>query len=363
MLEDHRPVVLTTHTRNIENTEWRPKIHAVYENGPLRLFADRMGNKLFDIYPSYVWQAWKHEVTILHAHFGVLGYQMLPISKLLDIPLLTTFYGFDLSRLPRQKPIWIERYRKLFAEGTTFLTEGSHMAEQLMDLGCPPDKIRVHHLGVDPSTYDFEPRHTGGDVLRILMVGRFTEKKGMKFGIEGFSRFCKQGGCGHLTIVGDSTKPTTKPIKDEIYDVVRREGIEDLVDFKGLLSVEELRDEYYHHHVLLVPSIEASDGDNEGGAPVTIIEAAATGMPSIGSNHCDIPEVVRDGKTGVIVAERDIDGFAQALSQLYVSPETVETMGRAARRHVETEYDARKQGRHLDEIYKTTQTQYTASGH
>jgi colanic acid/amylovoran biosynthesis glycosyltransferase len=83
-------------------------------------------------------------------------------------------------------------------------------------------------------------------------------------------------------------------------------------------------------------------------------------MPAVGSNHCDIPEVVRDGDTGIIVDERDAEGIAQALAQLQASPAQVEAMGRAARLRVETHYDARKQGRRLDEIYEAIQTRRAA---
>jgi colanic acid/amylovoran biosynthesis glycosyltransferase len=359
MLEDHRPIVLTEHTRNLDGAEWRPDIHAVYEQSRVSTLADRLGKKLFNVYPSYAWQAWWNEVVALHAHFGMLGYRLLPIARLLDVPLVTTFYGFDLSRLPQQKPVWQDRYQRLFAEGTTFLTEGPHMADQLADLGCPSDKIRVHHLGVDPTVYEFEPRRPN-DGLRVLMVGRFTEKKGMRYGLQGFGRYCKRGGTGQLTIIGDSTRAATKPIKEKLQDIARRHGLESRVDFQGFRPVEALRQEYYRHHVLLVPSVQASDGDNEGGAPVSVLEAAATGMPAVGSNHCDIPEVVRDGDTGIIVDERDAEGIAQALAQLQASPAQVEAMGRAARLRVETHYDARKQGRRLDEIYEAIQTRRAA---
>src|SRR5690606_39794503 len=61
-----------------------------------------------------------------------------------------------------------------------------------------------------------------------------------------------------------------------------------------------LMDAAYRHHVFLSPSITASDGDTEGGAPVGLIEMAATGMPVISSRHADIPEVIEHGVGGQI---------------------------------------------------------------
>ena len=64
------------------------------------------------------------------------------------------------------------------------------------------------------------------------------------------------------------------------------------------------------HDVFLAPSVTASNGDTEGGAPVAIIEMAASGMPIVSTRHCDIPSVVLDGVTGLLAAERDSEGLA-----------------------------------------------------
>ena len=68
----------------------------------------------------------------------------------------------------------------------------------------------------------------------------------------------------------------------------------------GYVSRETLREEAYEHDVFLAPSVTASNGDTEGGAPVAIIEMSASGMPIVSTNHCDIPSVVLDGVTGLL---------------------------------------------------------------
>ncbi|MCS4101407.1 glycosyltransferase involved in cell wall biosynthesis [Salinibacter ruber] len=80
-----------------------------------------------------------------------------------------------------------------------------------------------------------------------------------------------------------------------------------------------MKQAYLEHHVLLTPSVEASDGNNEGGAPVTLIEAAATGMPIVSSWHCDIPDVLHHKKTGLL-AEEDTEQIAGHLERLWENP-------------------------------------------
>jgi colanic acid/amylovoran biosynthesis glycosyltransferase len=99
--------------------------------------------------------------------------------------------------------------------------------------------------------------------------------------------------------------------------------------------------------------VEASDGDSEGGSPVSITEAQATGMPVLASFHADIPEVVLDGETGLLSPERDIEALTANLEFLVTHPEKWEEMGRQSRSHIEKEYDVKIQAKKLQEIYSS----------
>jgi colanic acid/amylovoran biosynthesis glycosyltransferase len=116
---------------------------------------------------------------------------------------------------------------------------------------------------------------------------------------------------------------------------------------------DELVSAYYDHHLLLAPSVTASDGDVEGGAPVTLIEAQATGLPVVSTFHCDIPEVVVDGKTGLLAPERDVSELARHLLILDRHSERLSEMGAAGRRHVEANYNASRQGSKLAQRYRS----------
>jgi len=117
--------------------------------------------------------------------------------------------------------------------------------------------------------------------------------------------------------------------------------------------------EAYANHVFLSPSITGHDGDTEGGAPVAIIELAASGMPIVSSRHCDIPEIVLDGRTGWLAGERDVDGLLDCLRLCLAAAPGWDGILAAGRRRIETEYDAAIQGRRLAEIYR----QLVGAGH
>src|SRR5581483_8947240 len=67
---------------------------------------------------------------LLHAHFGPIGFRALEVAERSALPLVTTFYGFDLA-LPGRDPRWAQQYARLFAAGAAFVVEGEHMAGTL----------------------------------------------------------------------------------------------------------------------------------------------------------------------------------------------------------------------------------------
>ena len=105
--------------------------------------------------------------------------------------------------------------------------------------------------------------------------------------------------------------------------------------------------------VFLAPSVTAADGDTEGGAPVSLLEVQATGLPVVATTHADIPEVTRPGESAFLVPERDVDALAERLAFLLDHPELWPAMGQAGREHVQRSFDALAQGRKLEALYRS----------
>ena len=105
------------------------------------------------------------------------------------------------------------------------------------------------------------------------------------------------------------------------------------------------------HDILLQTSVTAQNGDGEGGAPVILRDAQASGMPVLATTHGDIPEYVRDGESGYLAQERDVEGLAERMSLLVDQSQRWAEMGRMGRSHVEDRYGARRQIQALERIY------------
>jgi colanic acid/amylovoran biosynthesis glycosyltransferase len=355
----YRPLVLTWRTENLED-DWIPEYYALSERPGWESLVNRALRRVLGYYPSFCRAIRRSRSRAIHAHFGPRGHLALPLAKATSLPLITTFYGYDLALLPERDPVWRQRYRDLFEQGARFLVEGHHMARQLQNLGCPESKITVQHLGIELARFPFQPRHLAeGEPLRILVAARFAEKKGIVYAIEGVGSLLQMGVDARLTIIGDASRSEkSQAVKKEVLAAIQRAGSADCVDLRGMQPRHELTKAYYEHHVFLQPSVRTSDGDNEGGAPVTLIEAEATGMPVVATYHCDIPEVVQDGITGLLAPERDSDALAYHLLSLATNPHQIEKMGEAGREHIIAEYDAEQQGQRLEMIYDEV-TQYS----
>lgn len=355
-LQAHRPFVLTSTLTN----EQQFPFDAVYCYP--QPFA---GNKIWHLAARKAHEAITHargryyiekiraqEAKLLHAHFGDEGYHNLNIAKKLQLPMITTFYGYDVSMLPVSRPYWRKRFKRLFAEGSLFLAEGSYMAQSLVDLGCPPEKVKVQHLGVDVERIQFTERIKDAVTpICFLLTGSFREKKGIPFAIQAFVLASQKKPDMELRIIGGASAGVEHVLMSECKALAAKAGVIDKVHFLGSLPYNAYLEEIQRAHIFLAPSVKARNGDTEGGAPVALIEALARGMPAIASRHCDIPEVVQDRVSGILVAEKDVEGLSRAMLELADSPEVWPVMSRAGRQHIEQEYNLHKQMKRLEGIY------------
>ncbi len=330
-------------------------LQSLHDNlGNIPLLFNRIWNRFFHWYPQLLLWLRKERPDLIHAHFGPDGCKFLPYAKLCGIPLITSFYGYDAYILPQQQLNWRKKYRTLFKQGRLFLAEGPAMRDKLIEIGCPPEKIIVHHIGIEPYKYDFHIRKPNSQV-RLLVCGRFVEKKGIPYAVEALKCVkSKTKADVRLTIVGDSNcRGALTNEKKKILSAIEEHGIRDAVTLTGFVSHDELIRIIYDHHIFLAPSIHASDGNAEGGFPVILTEAQASGMPVVAFNHCDIPEIIEDGVSGFLVPEHDVSALAEKLTYLIDNPNLWPKMGRAGRANVEDNYDIHKLNDRLIEIYQS----------
>jgi colanic acid/amylovoran biosynthesis glycosyltransferase len=298
-------------------------------------------------YPVDVWHLRKLVPAVLHSHFGYVAVDDLPIQRALNLPWIVSFYGADAY----QRADWQDRYPQVFDQTARVLALGPAMAARLAALGCPPEKILVHPLGVDVEVIPSRPRLLEpGEPLRLLFAGTFREKKGIQYVIEAAALARRAGVRVELQLVGDTLgKPGDSETKEQVFRDIRQRGLEDVVTHHSFLSFQALVELALRSHVFVAPSVTAADGDAEG-TPFVLQQMMATGMPAIATLHSDIPYLFGE-HAHLLVPERDAPAIAQRLQQYAADPERLVSDGALLRDRVRQAIDVRACAARLGDVY------------
>ncbi len=292
-------------------------------------------------------------LSLIHAHFGVEGVYALPLAKRLKIPLVTTFHGFDATLSTAAllcSPAWVNYplfRRRLARHGDLFLCASSFIRDRVLAMGFPEKRTTIHYIGVDCDA--IQPRDPVEETPTILHVARLVEVKGTEFLIRAFERLAPQHAGVHLVIIGDGA------LRRSLQALVTSLRLEHRVHFLGALAHAQVLAWMRKAAMLLLPSIRTATGRVEG-LGMVMLEAAATGVPVIGSRIGGIPEAVIDGQTGFLVPERDTDMLARRMDDLLGDPMMRHRMGDEARAFIELKFDIRHQTRILEGLYDSVRS-------
>lgn len=286
----------------------------------------------------------KENVRLVHAWYAWSGMTIVPVCKKMKVPLVTTFAGMDVSRLPRHF-FYRRRLLNLFKQADFFIARSFSMKKDVVRLGCSPEKVVVHYGGIDIEKFKpVKGRRTGDSTKRILMCGRMVEKKGFIYGILAFSRILRKHPDTRLTIIGDGK------LREKLEELARSLKIEEKVNFLGALSYREVQERMRDSDIFLSPNLTAKNKDKEG-IPNTIKEAMATGLPVISTYHSGIPELVIEEETGFLVPEKDVKALAERLDYLLSHPELWSRMGKKGRKVVEEKFNLTRQVEKLEDTF------------
>lgn len=282
---------------------------------------------------------WNQELNrcdLLLAHFGNNGLRLARAKKRdrLAPPFVTIFHGRDVG-VPAHSGR-LDSYKPLFQYGAQLLTVNEVFRRTLIEAGAPAQRTSVQRMGIDCGSIPYHPRSLGSGPLQLISVGRLVEKKGTAVALHALAALAaaKPEIDWRYTVVGDGPlRPALQALSDEL-------GLADRVRFHGALPHSEVMGLLDQAHVFLLPSVAAADGDVEG-IPVALMEAMAAGLLVVSTFHSGIPELVDNGRTGLLAPEKDAGALAAQLARAAQSPDAIPVMTQAARRQVETQYNNR----------------------
>jgi len=288
---------------------------------------------------------------LIHAHFGQNGAASLLLKHKMRVPLVTSFYGHDAGN---SVPKFANVYQNLIEEGEIFLALSDDMKMDLMHHGFPEKKIQIHHLGVDIDEFKTNKKRKGD--FQVLVVANLLERKGIHHALQAFAILNGRFKDTQMTIIG-----APGPYQKMIFHIIKKLGLQDVVAYINNMTAansrQVVRDHMTSCDIFVLPSLTLPDGSKEG-TPVVLMEAQACSKPCISTYHAGIPEVVLDKRTGFLVDEKDVESIAERMEQLYSEEELRRTMGAEARRHVEEEFNTKRQVIKLLAIYRNLLEKY-----
>lgn len=269
--------------------------------------------------------------SVVVCHFGTVGIvgNLLRTWGLLTMPQVTVFHGFDISAIPHLKGS--NFYTSLLtAPNHTSLAITNLWQNRLKSMGdTAPAYIP---LGVHLENFPFQPRTMPkGRPVRLITVGRLMQKKGQADVLQALAAL-PQTLSWEYHLVG------TGPQEADLRTMTDLLGLTARVHFHGSLPHPETRKRLAESDIFLLPSRTAENGDMEG-LPVAIMEALASGMPTISTVHSGIPELITHNHSGLLSDEGDIEALTENIRLLLETPKLWPTLTGNARRKIEAEYN------------------------
>jgi glycosyltransferase involved in cell wall biosynthesis len=280
-----------------------PVVHLGKKHGLDLVLIDRLAAGLTD-----------HGVDVVHTHLHVLKYAVPAARRAKGHPrIIHTFH----SVADRETALRVARLHNrlmLRSGGVIPVALTTQVQESIVkQYGIRADLIPIVHNGIDVDRFDTaRVRRTDG--LKLLHVGRFHEAKNHHFLLDVFTLLKSSHPDLSLTLVGDG------PLKDEIATRVEVERISN-VEFAG--EQQDVARYYSAADVFVLPS-------RYEGAPISIIEAMASGLPIVASNVGGVPTLVHDGENGLL-SELNVSAFASRIQTFIGSPDVRERFGRRSR--------------------------------
>ncbi|CAM3754363.1 glycosyltransferase [Rahnella victoriana] len=291
------------------------------------------------------------QLDLMHAHFGVDACYALKVAEKKDIPLVTTFHGFDVttsfkSLILSGSPSWMNysvHRKELSMKGHCFIAVSDFIAEKALRLGFDEKKIIKHYIGLDVEKVKKRP--TISEKKIILHVARLVEKKGTEYLIKALKKVCNVDPDYQLVIIGDG------PLAPSLKSLAEKLDLTKSIQFLGSQPHDRVLELMQQASIFCLPSVTSTTGDAEG-LGMVLLEAAASGVPTVGTRHGGIPEAMEENITGYLVNERDVNDLAEKLIMLVTDDKKRHAMGDSARKFIEDKFDIKKQTQILESIYE-----------
>jgi glycosyltransferase involved in cell wall biosynthesis len=273
----------------------------------------------------------------LHVHFATNPATVALLTRTLGGPPYSiTIHGPEEWDRPEALSLSIK-----YAKAAFIVAVSDYGRCQVFRWTNSRDWSRVHlvRCGVDGAFLSSETTPVP-DAPVLVTVAALVEAKGHRLWLEALARLKERNEALEAVLVGDG------PLRGELEALTKERGLTNVVRFVGWQSSAEVRQHLLRARALVMPSFAEN-------LPVAIMEAFALGRPVVATQIAGIPELVRDGVNGWLVAPASVDAFCDAVAEvLRAPPEQLTRMGRAGAARVAEMHDASREAGRLAALFR-----------
>ena len=267
-------------------------------------------------------------------------------------PTLTSVWGTDILEAPGWSPLHLFFTRYALAKADHVTATGLHLASATLRYAPRAKAITVVPYGIDLSRFRPPARNgaTPDDVV-IGSVARLSREKGLDVLLAALAQLIERGAPVRLVLAGDG------PERARLERLARKLGIASRVDFRGEVPHDQVPAVLAELDVFALPSRAEGFG-------VAALEAAAMELPVVASNVHGLPDVVDDGRSGLLVPPNDAEALAAAMERLIADAGLRGAMGQAGRALVERRYRWEENAAQMERLYHHLRAPFTQpAGH
>ena len=302
---------------------------------------DTRGEEVDDVYQALMLAT---EVRVrgldhLHAHFATVAASVARLAaRFAGVPFTFTAHAKDIFH----ENVRPDDFRRKLEDAAAVVTVSDfNLAYLRKTYGHSARRVRRLYNGLDLERFPFrEPRRRPA---RVVAVGRLVEKKGFAVLLDAAARLAARGVEFSVDLIGHGELERT--LRERVHEL----GLESLVHMPGPRPQAEIAHAVAKAAAFAAPCVVGRDGDRDG-LPTSLLEAMALGTPCVGTDVTGIPEVLRDGETGLLVPQNDAAALADALERLLTDGSLRVELARRARRLIEEDFDARRNGARLRQL-------------
>lgn len=288
-------------------------------------------------------------IDVFHIQFAVAGVNLAKMKGvgLIKARFVTTFHGYDAhySTLEQKNELKI-RYKQLLNLSEYITVNTPYLAAQVEKLGNISNKLHIIPMGIAVDFFKNKPK-VGAlqtEKVKLISIGRLIEFKGFTYAIQAVKLLVNLGYNVEYTIIGEGV------LKSSLETLISKLNLEKHVFLVGKKTQEEIKNNFNKHHIFLMSSVIDSTGRGETQGVVTA-EAQAAGLPIVAFNCAGIPYTIANQVTGLLVPEKNINKYAEAIAALINNPDKYRKMSQAAVQYSKNNFSNSIMGQRFAELY------------